>query len=335
LLIPLQSCLALPVKALAWLGSQGTRAVAALVFIGLAVPPLGEILKPFVTEAIFLLLCVSFMRVDGALLRDQLRRPGTIVVATLWSTVGVPLLFGLGCIVVGLDRHAPDLFLALMLQAVASPMMASPALAALMGLDATLVLVTLVTGTAVVPLTAPLFASAFFGDALKLSPTALGAKLLAILLGALMVAALIRWIFGLAAIQRQKAAIDGFNILILFVFVSAVMGNVAGGMLAHPLLVLEFALVAFAVYFALLGFTTLMFRRLGPERAFAVGLMVSQRNMGLMVAATDGLLPGLTWLYFAMAQFPLYLAPQLLQPIARKLTARPTPTLAAEAADGR
>ncbi len=332
--IDLQKCLAAPVRALAWLGSHGTRAVAALVFIGIAIPPLGEILRPFVTEAIFLLLCVSFMRVDGALLRDQLRRPGIIIAATLWSTVAVPLMSGLGYyIAVGLDKHAPELFLALMLQAVASPMMASPALAALMGLDATLVLVTLVTGTAVVPLTAPLFASAFFGNALKLSPTALGAKLLAILLGALTVAALIRWIFGLAAIQRQRAAIDGFNILILFVFVSAVMGSVAGGILAHPLQVLEFALIAFAVYFALLGFTALIFRRLGPERAFAVCLVVSQRNMGLIVAATDGLLPGLTWLYFAMAQFPIYLAPQLLQPIARKLTARPA--LAAEAAEGR
>ena len=54
--VTLQSCIALPVRALAWLGGQGTRAIAALVFIGIAVPPLGEWLKPFVTEAIFLLL---------------------------------------------------------------------------------------------------------------------------------------------------------------------------------------------------------------------------------------------------------------------------------------
>jgi hypothetical protein len=51
-------------QALAWLGSQGTRAIAALVFIGIAVPPLGELLKPYVTEAIFALLCLSFLRVD-------------------------------------------------------------------------------------------------------------------------------------------------------------------------------------------------------------------------------------------------------------------------------
>ena len=42
--------------ALAWLGRQGTRAIAALVFIGIVVPPLGARLKPFVAEAIFVLL---------------------------------------------------------------------------------------------------------------------------------------------------------------------------------------------------------------------------------------------------------------------------------------
>jgi hypothetical protein len=35
------------VRGLAWLGGQGTRAVAALVFIGIAVPLLGKTLKPF------------------------------------------------------------------------------------------------------------------------------------------------------------------------------------------------------------------------------------------------------------------------------------------------
>jgi len=54
----------------------------------------------------------------------------------------------------------------------------------------------------------------------------------------------------------------------------------------------------------------------------ALGLLVSQRNMGLMVAATDGVLPGTTWLYFALSQFPIYLSPQLLKPIVRKLRAQ-------------
>src|SRR5919198_5382113 len=95
MLFPLKQCLALPVRALRWLGSQGTRAVAALVFIGIAVPPLGEVLKPFVTEAIFLLLCISFMRVDTGALRMHLRRPGLVIAATAWTTLAVPAIIGI------------------------------------------------------------------------------------------------------------------------------------------------------------------------------------------------------------------------------------------------
>jgi hypothetical protein len=319
--VTLQSSVAMPAQALAWLGGQGTRAVAALVFIGIAVPPIGELLKPFVTEAIFLLLCISFMRVDIGALRDHLRRPGIVLAATAWTTLGVPLITGVACLATGLDARAPDLLLALMLQAVASPMMAAPALAALMGLDSTLVLVTLVTSTALVPISAPLFAYAFFGAALTLSPLGLGLKLVAILAGSLAVAAAIRWSVGASAILRHKAPIDGLNILILFVFVAAVMGNVVGGFWADPLRTIELTMLAFAVFFALLGVTALIFRKVGPQRALALGLMVSQRNMGLMLAATDGVLPGTTWLYFALSQFPIYLSPQLLKPIVGRLSA--------------
>jgi hypothetical protein len=320
--IIVQRAIAMPVRALAWLGGQGTRAIAALVFIGIAVPPVGELLRPFVTEAVFLLLCISFMRVEIGALRDHLRRPAIVLTATAWTTLGVPLIIGVSGLATGLDARSPDLYLALMLQAVASPMMASPALAAVMGLDSTLVLVTLVTSTALVPFSAPLFAYVFFGAALTLSPLGLGLKLVAILAGSLLVAAAVRWCVGASAIKRHQDAISGINIVILFVFVAAVMGSVAGDFLADPIRTVELALLAFAVFFALLGLTMLIFRRIGHDRALALGLMVSQRNMGLMLAATDGVLPGTTWLYFALCQFPIYLSPQLLKPIVSRLSAQ-------------
>jgi len=329
----LKNSVALPVRALTWIGGQGTRAVAALVFIGIAVPPLGELVKPFVTEAIFLLLCISFMRVDIGALRDHLRRPGIVIAATAWTTLAVPAMIGTVFHAGGLDARSPDLFLALMLQAVASPMMAAPSLAALMGLDATLVLVTLVTSTALVPFTAPLFATIFFGGALSLSPSALGLKLAAILMGSLAVAAAIRWFAGASAIRRHKLPIDGLNILILLVFVSAVMGNVAGSLFADPARMIGVTALAFAIFFLLVGVTALIFRGVGRERALAIGLMVSQRNMGLMVAATDGLLPGTTWLYFALSQFPIYLSPQLLKPIVDRLRAQRLKSTAVETAE--
>jgi predicted Na+-dependent transporter len=317
--INLRRVITLPVQPLTWIGRQGTRAIAALVIIGVAFPPLGELLKPYVTEAIFLLLCISFLRVDVAALRNYLRRPGIVIAATVWTTIAVPLIAGTLSRAVGVDRYAGDVFLALMLQAVASPMMASPSLAALMGLDATLVLITLVTSTALVPITAPVFAYMFFGSALTLSPLGLGLKLALILAGSLSVASAIRWSVGAAAIARHKLPLDGLNIMVLLVFVSAVMGNVAGSLFADPAKTLGLTVLAFAVFFALVGASALIFRNIGRERALAIGLMVSQRNMGLMVAATDGVLPGATWLYFALSQFPIYWSPQLLKPMVRRL----------------
>jgi BASS family bile acid:Na+ symporter len=304
--------------ALGWLGRQSTRAVAALVFIGIVVPWLGNVLKPFVTEAVFVLLCIAFVRVETAALRAYLRRPMIVVSATAWTTLAVPLMFGAACALFGRDAIHPELFLALMLQALASPVMSSPAFAALMGLDATLVLVTLVTSTAVTPLTAPVLAAAL-GLELTLSPLALGVRLFAILAGSALVALLVRRLVGLAAVVRRRDEIDGLNILVLFVFVAAVMADVGPWLLAAPLIVAGVTALTFAVFFAVLVLTAFCFAWAGRERALALALMISQRNVGLMLAATGGVLPDLAWLYFAVSQFPIYLAPALFRPIAQRL----------------
>ncbi|MGY3126469.1 hypothetical protein ACVWXQ_010406 [Bradyrhizobium sp. S3.14.4] len=236
--------------------------------------------------------------------------------------MGVPLIVGLIIYAAGLNDRSPGLSVALMLQSMASPMMASPALAALMGLDATLVLVTLVTSTALVPFTASLFASLFLDGMLSVTPATLGLKLLGILAASLLAATIIRWVFGAKAIQRHRKPIDGFNIIILLIFAAAIMGDVVNDLVAQPVFTIGLAALSFAIYFTLLAVTTLLFRRIGYERALALGLMVSQRNLGLMLAATAGALPPTTWLYFAMTQFPIHLAPYMLTPIARRFTAR-------------
>ena len=313
------SILQAPIVALAWLGRQGTRAITVLVCAGIAVPPIGALLRPFVTEAIVVLLSIAFLRVDMTVLRSHLKRPAIVAAATAWTTLAVPVLFGLACLAGGIDVRSPDLFLGLMLQAVASPMMASPALAALMGLDATLVLVTLIAGTALMPLTAPVLIYVFVGEGLSLAPLALGLKLLALLAGSAFIALLLRQVVSRETIERRKAEIDGLNVLFVFVFVFAVMGTVAEQFFAAPLATIGLAVFAFLVFGAVLVLTALVFARAGRKRALALGLMASQRNMGLMLAATGGVLPDLAWLYFALCQLPIYMSPQLLEPLARRL----------------
>src|SRR5262249_772365 len=61
-----------PAAALAWLGRQGTRAVALSLFAGLALPWLAAAMKPLFTPSVFVLLCLAFLRVDPAALRRRL-----------------------------------------------------------------------------------------------------------------------------------------------------------------------------------------------------------------------------------------------------------------------
>lgn len=317
--MPRLDCL---LRVLSWLGRQGPRAVAALVVIGIALPPLGRILKPFITETIFLLLCFAFMQVDIIALRAYLRKPAIILSGTAWTALVVPLLVGSAACGFGLPGYAQELFLAIMLQAIASPIMSAPALASLIGLDAALVLATLITSTALIPLTAPLFAQLFIGPALSLSPLGLGSKLGLLLAGSALTGFLLRRLFSHTVIQQHSDAINGCNIFFLFVFVVVIMENVAVTFAKQPLLVIELTTLACAAYLAMLTISTLLFWRNGRQVALALGFMTAQRNMGLMLAATGSLLPQQTWLYFALAQFPIYFGPYLLKPLVRHLLGR-------------
>lgn len=284
--------------------------------IAIALPWLGAALRPLVTWAVVALLCTAFMRVDLASFRAHLRAPGLVLAAAAWTGVAVPVLFALGCWATGIGRSSPDLFLGLMLQAVTSPMMAAPALAALMGLDAALVLAVLIVSSALTPLVAPVAAAAV-GLELPLSPLALGLKLFAILAGSAAGGLMLRRVLGPAAILRERDRIDGINIILLFVFVSAVMGEVGVRFLEAPLRVAGIAALAFLVFLLLLALTRLVFAASGRKRALGLAMMTAQRNLGLMLAGTGGAVPDLTWLYFALSQLPIYLSPLLLQMVTR------------------
>ncbi|MDQ4060156.1 MAG: Na+-dependent transporter, partial [Pseudomonadota bacterium] len=64
---------------LAWLGRQGTRAVAASILLGLLLPPLSRLFKPVIAETIFVLLVVAFLRVDVARVHVHIRRPALLL----------------------------------------------------------------------------------------------------------------------------------------------------------------------------------------------------------------------------------------------------------------
>jgi BASS family bile acid:Na+ symporter len=314
------SLLAHLAAALAWLGRHGTRAVAASIFLGLALPQLAATFKPYLTPAIFLLLVLAFLRVDPRALSGYFARPRLIVAASLWMMLATPAALGVLFLVLGVREASPELYLALVLQASSAPIMAAPAFAALMGLDAALSLAALMLCMLLTPLSAPLFVHLFAGDTLAIAPTTLALKLFVLLFGSAGIAWIIRRMAGTPWVERQRERVDGLNVITLFVFAIAIMDGVAALLWAHPLFVLGITLLAFAFALGNVLLTTLVFApAAGRERAFALGLAAGNRNMGLMLAATGGVLPDVTWLYFALAQFPIYLLPQLLLPLARRI----------------
>jgi BASS family bile acid:Na+ symporter len=304
--------------ALAWLGRQGTRALAASVVIGLAVPQLAAYVKPYLGETVFVLLLFSYLRTDPSAFARYLKAPGLTIVAALWVMVAVPLLFGTTYVLLGLRESSPDLYTIMILQSAIAPITSSAAFAALMGLDVAFALAALIVANALAPVTTVAFSYLFLGTSL-FSPIDLGIKLFFFFAGAGGVAFVIRRIAGQVWIERQKDAIDGLNVIAVFVFAIAAMESVPRHVSADPLFALELLILIMVLSVALIGLSVLVFWRTGHDRGLVIGLLAAFRNLGVIMAALGTTLPDFAWFYFAMVQFPIFLLPAALQPLARRI----------------
>ena len=303
--------------ALAWLGRQGTRALAASVFFGLAVPPLAAYVKPFLGETVFVLLLFSYLRTDPAAFRRYIKTPGLTIAAALWVMVAVPLLFGTGYALSGIREGIPALYPIMILQMAITPITSSAAFAALMGLDVAFSLAALIVSNALSPLTTVVFSYLFLGSSL-FSPIELGVKLFFFFAGAGALAYAIRRIAGQPWIERQKEPIDGLNVIAVFIFAIAAMDGVPRQVLADPLFAIELFALIIVLSCALIGLSVLVFWRAGLDHGLVIGLLAGFRNIGLVMATLGATLPELAWFYFAMVQFPIYLLPVVLKPLARR-----------------
>jgi BASS family bile acid:Na+ symporter len=305
--------------ALAWLGRQGTRALAASVFLGLSLPPLAAYVKPFLGETVFILLLFSYLRTEPAAFSRYLRSPGLTIVAALWIMVAVPLIFGTAYALIGVRDIIPALYPIMILQCAITPITSSAAFAALMGLDVAFSLAALIVSNAMSPLTTVAFSYLFLGTS-AFSPIELGVKLFLFFAGAGAIAYAIRRIASQQWIARQSHAIDGLNVIAVFVFAIAAMDGVPRHVMADPVFALELLVLIFVLTTALIGLSVLVFLRAGIDRGLVIGMLAGFRNIGLIMAAIGASLPDLAWFYFAMVQFPIYLLPVVLQPLVRRLT---------------
>ncbi len=313
-------------KPLALIGRQGTKALAASIFIGLALPQFASLARPLIGTCVFFFLVFTFLRADFGAIRALLRQPGRILLAWFWIVASLPIALGGIVLALGHDLVGPELALGLALMAAAPPILSAPAVATLLGFDASFLVTVLVASMVTTPLTAPLVADVIAGAAVPIDTSVLALRLALLLGGAAVLAQVLRWLLGLARIARERAALDGLNVVFFFIFAVGAMDGVADAMVANPVTVVTDALIVFVVAFAGIAAGLLVLAaRFGAREAFVIGYATGHRNMGLLVAAMAGAVPDGTWLYFAMAQFPIYLMPLVLEPLARRMLRTPLP----------
>jgi len=309
-------------RPLAFIGRHGPVAFGLSIFIGLALPQLAAAMRPVLPVTIFLFVMLSFARADAENLRQALSRPAAFVAALAWSFVVQPLIF------VGIILLAPretidaELLLGMALYCAAPPLMASPAYAQLLGFRNGLVTALLFLSMLVTPFLSPWLASVLAAREVPIDVTVLMLRLFGLVGGAILCGVLLRRVVGIVRLENRRDEISGFSVILFFLFAVAAMDGVIAHTLADPARTLLYTAIAFGL--CLLGFvaTLLVGSRLNVDDVFGLSLACGFRNMGLLVAALGALTPERTYLFFAIMQFPIYLAPLLVQPVAGWLRRR-------------
>lgn len=302
--------------ALEWLGRYGTLILALGVFLGLGLPDLAAALRPALGPIVFVNLALALARLDWAPLAAQARAPGRATLLVVWLLLICPVLAWAGCRAAGLPE---GLTIAVVLMAATVPIASAPAFALLLGLDAPLAVTAVVAPSVLVPLTLPPVALHLLGLTLELPLVELAGRLGLMLVGAIVTAVLARRLVSRGWLDRRREHLDGVTVLVLLVFAIAVMDGVGAVVRETPQVAVLYLAVGFIANAALQFAGALAFWPLDRRSALTVGFVSGNRNMGLMLAVLgDGASAAVT-LYFAIAQFPMYILPALLKPLYRRL----------------
>jgi bile acid:Na+ symporter, BASS family len=306
-------------KPFAWIGRHGTEGFALSIFMGLALPQFAAAARPLLGATIFVFVMLTFARAEADRVRSLLRSPRPLLLACLWLVAAPAALIALILTVVGRASLDPGLVLGLAVMGAAPPIMSAPAVAMLLGIEPTLILTAVLLTTTAAPIVSPLLVELIAGAHVPLDLGILIQRLLLLIGGAVAGALVLRRWLGMERIRASKETFDGIGVVMYFLFAVAAMDGVMEAALAAPGQVALFLAIAFAM--AASGFLAawLLLRPLPEAERFVLGYGTCQRNMGLLIAALGAAAPKTTFLFFALAQFPIYLMPQIVKPLAKRL----------------
>ena len=311
---------------LAFLGRYGTQGFVAAIVLGLAVPQFAAAARPLLAFCIFMFLVLTFARADLAQVRRVVSRRGKLALALGWLVIAPPLLIGGAVTLIGRENLDPGLVLGLALMGAAPPILSAPAIAILLGFEPTLILSATVVTTLLAPLVSPYLVDLIAGAAVPLDPFALFLRLAILIGGAILCAILLRFVAGPARLAARRHSLDGIGVVLYAVFAVAAMDGVTEAALQRPMVVAGFLAAVFGVSLVGLAAGMAALAPFARGDRFTLAYATGHRNIGVLIAALGAHVPESTFLFFALAQFPIYLMPQILRPLAAAILARADPT---------
>jgi BASS family bile acid:Na+ symporter len=304
-------------RGLVLLGRHGPPLLAGGIFVGLLLPGLATLLHPALQALVFATAAAAMVRIDWSQVRLHVRQPLRIGLSLVWALLVSPVATFLVVRQLALPESLAEV---IVIWAASSPLISSPALAFLLGLDGSLALVLLVGGSTVMPLTLPPLVLGLVGIHLEIGALALSLRLVLFFGGAAALAWLVRRALGAARIARLGQELNGINVLLLVLFAIAVMDGIDAIALARPRELALYVAAAFSGALLHLIFGTLIFLWCGTETALTVGLTFANRNFASVWASLGSFATPELTLFLATLQLPIYILPLLLRPLFRRLT---------------
>ena len=292
---------------LRWAGQNGAAVVIAGVLIGLCVPLLSELARPYLAVAIFIFTFGSFLKFDGKSLGSEISNVTRNALMVLWATFGVPLIVLLIMLV---TRPGPELAQGLLFWSLVPASPACVAFAAILRLNIPIALMATVLGTAASPFYIPALAALFGGYRLDIDPLQTCLHLV-VLVGGAFLASVAAKRLASTFIRENPEAMTGIAVLAMFLAGMGSMRGMQAHLLAQPATSLSFVLLAYVLLFGAELTGTLLFWRYGRTAALTAGLISGTRTITLAwVVLGDKVLP-LADLFLAASMVAKYTAPGL------------------------
>jgi BASS family bile acid:Na+ symporter len=310
---------------LRWAGRNGALVVIAGVVIGLCVPYLSELARPYLAVAIFIFTFGSFLKFDGTSLGREISNARQIALMVAWATFGVPLVIVL---LIAVSHPGPELAQGLLFWALVPASPACVAFAAILRLNIPIALLATVIGTAASPFYIPALATLFGGYHLDIDPLATCLHLVGLVGGAFLAAVLAKRLAS-AFIRANPEAMTGIAVFAMFLAGMGSMRGMQAHLLAQPRTSLEFVLLAYLLLFGAELSGSLLFWRYGRSAALTAGLISGTRTITLAWVVLGNKVLPLADLFLATSMVAKYTAPGLTKWLLSRVLAGETDAVVA------